>query len=402
MASRVVLGSIALSASHVLSVRQRASVDISSVSRAVAEISTLIQEQQGSTEVEKLIQQIAATPGANGDYKSSLQNAIAAIEGDVEPKILASHKETQRKLNEALSAFKSQEGAANEAFDNAKSADETYFNCVTTEQKLRGVVESKTASHSEANTAKLEACQYNSVFRFSSAKDQFEIDCDLGEAEKCLNQMARLKAAATQMETDASGKMGTSQQEYARLKGICDQKTAEELAARNALSSAEKAWSGKRGECAQMVGGRHASMCTFGTELVKKCQLEDTFSSLDAASHEEGHQMSENDRVMEWKSAGTTKCVLQKYMEKGLDGTVSNDDLNACNTSGDEMKLSREDAAVQQLKESIRCVDGPITFATGEAWRVPEGEAPASSSYSSEAFKPAFVRGLARGFAFCE
>ena len=59
MMGRAMLGGIALSASQVFSVRQRTSIDSTSISNVVAEISALIQEQQGGAEVHKLIQQIA-------------------------------------------------------------------------------------------------------------------------------------------------------------------------------------------------------------------------------------------------------------------------------------------------------------------------------------------------------
>jgi len=406
MTGRVVLGGIALSASHVFSNRQKMSLDSASVSSVVAEIGALIQEQQGGTEVQKLIQQIAerATPGADGDYKSSIEEAIAAIEAEVEPKILASHKETQSKLDAALSAFRSQAGGASEALAEAKDVDKTYFECVATEQTSRQAVESAEQSHETAEKAAAAACkaqEEDRSFTFDAAKGSynFGMDCDLGDAEACQSQMDKLEEAVAKMEKDLTTAMDADQKQYDGLKAVCARKTLERNNARGALATAEKVFSGKRTQCANSVAGRRERMCSFGTELVKKCEMEDTFNKLDAASREEGHAMSESDRAQEWKAARTTKCMLQKYMEKGLDGSVNSDLLNACNEGGDEMKLARQDAVAKQLKEGVRCADGPITFASGQAWNVPEGGAPASSSYSKVAFKPAFS--LTRGFGFC-
>jgi len=399
-----VLGGIALSAPHVFSSRQRTSVDSMSVSSVVAEISALIQEQQGGAEVHKLMQQIAAkaTPGADGDYKKSMEEAIAAIEGEVEPKILASHKETQSKLNAALSAFRSQAGGASEAFDAAMGVDKAYFECVATEQALRQAVESAVQTEETANNGAVAACkaqEEDRSFAFDAAEgNNFGIDCDLGDAKACQSQMDKLEEVVKKMETDLTNGLDADQARYDGLKAVCDQKTKENKEARNARMAAQEAWSVKRRQCANSVAGRRESMCSFGTELVKKCELEANFNKLDAASNEEGHAMSESDRVQEWKAARTTKCMLQKYMKEGLDGSVSSDLLNACNEDDDTMKLARQDAVVQQLKER-RCADGPIAFATGQAWNVPEGKEPASSSYSKAAFKPAFS--LTRGFGFC-
>jgi len=405
MTGRVVLGGIALSASHVFSVRQKMSVDSTSVSSVVAEISALIQEQQGGAEVHKLMQQIAAkaTPGADGDYKKSMEEAIAAIEGEVEPKILASHKETQSKLNAALSAFRSQAGGASEAFDAAMGVDKAYFECVATEQALRQAVESAVQTEETANNGAVAACkaqEEDRSFAFDAAEgNNFGIDCDLGDAKACQSQMDKLEEVVKKMETDLTNGMDADQARYDSLKAVCDRKTEENKEARNARMAAQEAWSVKRRQCANSVAGRRESMCSFGTELVKKCELEANFNKLDAASNEEGHAMSESDRVQEWKAARTTKCMLQKYMKEGLDGSVNSDLLNACNEDDDKMKLDRADEVAKQLKEGVRCADGPITFANGQAWNVPEGKEPASSSYSKAAFKPAFS--LTRGFGFC-
>jgi len=407
MTSRVVLGGLALGASHVFSVRQRMSLDSTSVSSVVAEISALIQDQQGGAEVHKLIQQIAekATPGADADYKNSMKAAIAAIEAEVEPKILASHRETQRKLDEALSAFKSQADSAGEAFAAAKDIDKTYFECVAIEQTLRQTVESavqKAEDAKESATAACKAQEEDRSFAFDAAEGDynFGLDCDLGDAEACQRQTAKLEEAVAKMETDLTTAMDADQKRYDSLKAVCDRNNNAAAAADSALSAAEKKWSAQRGQCANMVGGRKEAACSFGTELKSKCQKESDFDILDARSREEGHDMSEGDRVQEWKAARTAKCMLQKYMEKGLDGSVDSDLLNACNEDDDEMKLTRQDAAAQQFKEGLACADGPIRFSSeGEEWTVPEGKAPASSGYKKVAYMPVFS--VSRGFGFC-
>ena len=87
-----------------------------------------------------------------------MKEAVAAIEAEVEPKILASHKEAQSKLDAALSAFRSQAGSASEAFAAAKDIDKTYFECVATEQTLRQTVESAVQTHEAAKNSATAAC----------------------------------------------------------------------------------------------------------------------------------------------------------------------------------------------------------------------------------------------------
>ena len=94
------------------------------------------------------------------------------------------------------------------------------------------------------------------------------------------------------MEKDLTTAMGADQKRYNGLKAVCDRNKFSAAAAESAFSAAQESWSAKRTQFANSIGGRREASCSFGTELVKKCELENKFIKPDAASRQDGHATS--------------------------------------------------------------------------------------------------------------
>merc|ERR1719401_3365346 len=128
----------------------------------------------------------------------------------------------------------------------------------------------------------------------------------------------------------------------------------------------------------------------------------------DGACHhcqvEEDCEYSHPDRVAEWRTTALTKCMLSKV----VDGSeIDEASLNACeqavNFAYDVGTLDRKSQIFAELTaaDKFTCSEDHIKF-RGETWRVPQGEAPASSEYTTESFLPEVS--LAKGttpFGFC-
>ena len=72
-------------------------------------------------------------------------------------------------------------------------------------------------------------------------------------------------------------------------------------------------------------------MRVVGAQAQATCSAEAEFIKLVAATQQvKGDPDSEVDREVEWMASRSTKCMLTKAMQKGLDGAVAGANLDAC------------------------------------------------------------------------
>merc|ERR1712129_364391 len=129
------------------------------------------------------------------------------------------------------------------------------------------------------------------------------------------------------------------------------------------------------------------------------------YATLAAATMQaKGDADSEVDRENEWIASRTTKCMISKSMEKGLNTAVAGADLDACSSqvsfAKDVGKLNLRQAELDKLAKTNACADGLITFFNGQTWIVPPGAKPASKSYTRTKFTPQ-LDPTAANFDFC-
>merc|ERR1719343_581127 len=146
-------------------------------------------------------------------------------------------------------------------------------------------------------------------------------------------------------------------------------------------------------------------MCVYGSKLQDKCTAEGAYKQLMAASKKaNGDVHSEMDREKEWVSTLTTKCLVGKFIQKGLDNSLTAADMDACAAQGnfgkDVGELNRREKEFAALAASNTCSAGPVKFFNGFTWTVPAGAKPKSSEYVRSLFKPQ-VSLSGKAFAFC-
>lgn len=394
----LLVGGLALSLAEVASVRQR--VDTASAVSAVEAIAALLQERNMGTE--ELLHQLsgyaAVTPGTEGSFVKSLKTLAQGIEANVEKKITDGQAATQGKLDSHFQSLEAANTATNTAKKTAVDSDKSWFECAADEQAKRQSAEASEQSLTDSRSNENEACQLqqdNKGFKFDAmGKYKLDFECDHSVAGNCrLALKTWQESALQQMFTDAEAALETEEKHYGSLKASCDSKKKARVQAQSSLNSAETAWSTKRAACSKLASQRQASMCAFGTKAQAKCSAEAEYTKLVSATKQaKGDADSEVDRESEWVASGTTKCMIEKSVMKGLKGNIDNADLDACSGQVDFAqevgKLNLRQKELFTLSNANTCSDSPITFFNGQTWNVPAGDKPSSKSYTRTKFSP--------------
>jgi hypothetical protein len=391
---------LALSLAEVGSVRQR--IEAASAVNAVETIGALLQERNMGTE--ELLHQLsgfahsAVTPGAEGDFGNSLKVVEQKIETQIEQNIKDSQTATQAKLDSLFTGFEAANTAANTAKKTAVDTDKSWFECAADEQAKRQASESAEQSLTDSRSNENEACQLqqdNQGFKFdATGKYTMEFACDHSVDGNCKAALKTWQESVLQkMFADAEAALEKDETNYNGLKASCDAKTQARVQAQSSLDSAESAWSTKRASCKTLASQRQTSMCDFGNKAQAKCAAEAGYTKLVAATKQaKGDADSEVDRQNEWMASRTTKCMIAKSMQKGLNGAVAGADLDACSGqvdfAKDVGKLNTRQAELDKLSKGNICADGLITFFNGQTWSIPAGAKPSSKSYTRTKFTP--------------
>jgi len=149
--------------------------------------------------------------------------------------------------------------------------------------------------------------------------------------------------------------------------------------------------------CEQLSAEHVDAKCTYGKNMKAKCGAEAEFENLIAetkAANEPGNAFSEPDRMTEWATAVTTKCMIEKDAAKGLSGALEDSALAQCTQEANSAfaanvgMLNRYENDYKRNSGSNPCEEGPISFFNGQEWMVPESKNPMAVEYVRVAYKP--------------
>jgi len=386
MPSKLALGSIALSLSHVASYRQKIAMleKESSAIHMVDAISARL-ELKDFAGVQGLIQEmVGVTPGAGEAFKGAISKAVPDIRAEVIQKIKKGHEATQTQLDQDIAKLTGAGGAADQSKKGADVADQALFECYAAQQKKTKAAEDAREALGNAKAEQEEACQLqedNKDFEYSTDATP-SIECDFGVQGQCDEKLAAFDAELDNISQDASGKLSAEQEQYNALKATCEKKTAKTLAAEGVLAAAEAALASQRANCDKLHEARTGKVCSYGEAVQAKCASEGAFQTLVAATNrakDEENVNSEVDRIQEWLAAYTTDCMLGRASEK-WDGAIDPEDMKTCTEKATEARyaqaigtLHRHEGAFKQLSGSNPCADGPISFYNGQEWSVVGG-----------------------------
>jgi len=117
-------------------------------------------------------------------------------------------------------------------------------------------------------------------------------------------------------------------------------------------------------QCDGIKQSRLTKICKAGGEWQSKCGFESAYTQLLDAQ-----KVDEAERIQEWQSTSTMKCLLKKYADGRLVDVASIDDLEDC--SGGELadRLNFRLNTFQGFAATEKC-SGSVPFTNGETWRV--------------------------------
>jgi len=376
-------------------------------------ISGLLQAHGANSEVLanlKMLTSHSITPGATDSLNEILVRVIGEIETNVESKIKSGHTDTQKAIDQRIDDLRS---ATTEAVDHkseADAADNAWFECVRAEKAARVAIEEAEADLAQSRSNRNEPCQLQqdrAPYAWGPTAAQLKFVCDISQHGNCDQQLQNYESQIRNMVAGLKSDVKAKVESYQEAKQACDAAKADVVEKQYARDAAVSAWESKRRECMHKHEPRQVAMCLFGVSLQNKCAKVDAYNTLMAQIDQvKGGEYSHPDRVAEWRTTALTKCMLSKV----VDGAEVNEaTLNACEQSVNFAydvvgTLDRKSEVFAELTaaEKFTCSEDNIKF-RGETWEVPQGEAPASSEYTTKSFLPEVS--LAKGttpFGFCK
>jgi len=365
----------------------------------VEKIGALIQAKDKTVANSKAIDDLrmiaAITPEANGLLAESLTNVIADITKNVDSKIISGFSASQ---NDVVASITSLTDATREAVTQnglALTADKTWLDCVDDEKSKRVAVENAVIDRDAANAATVAPCQQQEDSKlFTSdpmAANPLDFACDFSAPDDCTVKQTAYNAMIDGIVTKLNTDLEKATEAWKAAKHSCDAAVSHADLKEQARVDAVSAWEDQRRACQTQHEKRQLGLCNFGEALQNKCEKVNMYHSLIAeVDAVNGGAHSEPDRAAEWKTTQVTKCMLQKVIE-GVDLDASA--LDFCETtvsyagSVGVFDRKQNDFATQTSETNFSCHEQTITF-NGVIRHVPEGEAPASSAYTSEPFHP--------------
>ena len=347
------------------------------------------------------------TPGATDSMNEILTRVIGEIEQKVESKIKTGHTSTQAAIDEKVADLTAATASAVDEKKKADGLDLAWFQCVADEKAKRVDIENAEEYLKEAQQAQIAPCKLQedrAYFLTNPNPDKYKMVCDFNE-DTCDTNLksweAQVEALVSSTESGAKDAVAS----WTEAKNACDAAKANVAAAETALEDANQAWSAQRSKCLAAHESRTVAMCLFGAQLQRKCETSAAYSELITEVDGNGGEHSHSDRVYEWEGTAVTKCMLQKVIE----GTeIDSAALDACHQSvnfdRDVGVLDKKGSTFEDLTSPAKftCEESTIAF-YGQAWEVPEGDAPHSSEYVIKAFAPAVSLATdAAPFAFCD
>lgn len=371
----------------------RSKVDMKSAGavQAVDTIASMLSLQH--EEIRRIAEAVdaQATPGASDPYTNSLKKVVDKIKVELKAKVTEAQDAAQNNIDDALTAVQEAEAGAVVAKGVADKQDKAWFACVSQELNLKTFQETAEEKLAAAKQDEQEAHaleQKSSAFTFDAGdKYQMEMECDNDVEGECMQAKGVLIRSMKKMLQDASAALKAKQNYYNDVVAELGEREQETVAAEQVLETAGENHASHRNRCQASKLRRDRAICEYGDTLQAKGVQEGDFKAVIAAVDGKS-EMSESDRVQEWKTLSHTECMLERGIEKGLEEPIDDEDHQACSELPDLEALDRKTAEIGQLSESHANEAGPITFGSGgEGWKVTSnGEA--AADYTKEDFKP--------------
>lgn len=365
----------------------------------VEKIGALIQAKDKNVANSKAIDNLrmiaAITPEANGLLVESLTNVIADITKNVDSKIISGFTASQTAVVASITSLTDTTQEALTKKGLANTADQTWLDCVKDEKSKREAIENAVIARDAANTATVAPCQHQEDSKvFTSdpmAANPLDFACDFSALDDCAEKQTAYNALVNGIVTKLNSDLEKATEAWTAAKNSCDAAVATADLKEQDRVDAVSAWEDQRRACQTQHEMRQLGLCNFGEALQNKCEKVNAYNSLIAeVDAVNGGAHSEPDRAAEWKTTQVTKCMLEKVIE-GVDLDAIALDLceTTVNYAGSVGVFDRKqnDFATQTSETNFSCKEQTITF-NEVIWHVPEGEAPASSAYTSEPFHP--------------
>jgi len=388
--------------------------DVASASRNHLKVDKTASAHQVMDRINALLQtrglgtaKTSITPEAQESMNSALTRVVTEIEEKVESRIKEGHRGTQEAINKAIDELKGSTDQAVQRKNAANMHDQYWFDCVKEEKAKRVAIEEAEKALAQAQKEQVAPCQqqdYSKMFTAQPDADKFV--CDISEHGNCQPQMssyqAHIDGLVAGVRTDATAATAS----WTEAKKQCDAAKYNVAEKQAALEAANKAWRAQRQSCMTQHENRAVAMCLFGRHLQGKCEHSSAYLALIAEVEKvNGGEHSHPDRQQEWKVTSMTKCMLEKVIS-GSD--IDNGVLDTCegavnyDASVGALDKKADEYARLTAADKFTCSESYISF-IGQNWNVPEGEAPASSEYTTADFQPAVnLDPSAAPFGFCQ
>jgi len=352
----------------------------------------------------RLASEARETPGATESLNEILNQVMADLEANVETKITAGVQDTQQAIDQSVGDLTAATEAALEKKALADEHDLSWITCVGEEKAKLQDVEAAEVALEQAEQSVVAPCQEQAdkdLFSFKPDSD-FEFSCSFG-AGACAAGVADYKVQVNNMLStfDTNAEQATASWEDA--KGRCDAAHADVAAKTTALGEAQSAWTNQRSTCLEKHEARQLDICLFGEDLQHKCSKKDAYLGLmaevdqvDAGVH------SQPDRLAEWQTVQTVKCMLSKVVAGTELTTTAMDECESNQAGAPELPaLDRRegDFAEWTSVANFNCEEQTITF-NGETWEIPESD-PKSEQYQKVPFNPEVNLVNPPAFSFC-
>jgi hypothetical protein len=248
------------------------------------------------------------------EVRTGIEQIIATIDTDIIFHIKQDHDGTQEKIDYLVEAHTNKSLTANTRYNDAKTKDTTWYNCVAAEV---GLIPTTCDNSTPVN------CPPNGLYSYTVAENKRTLTCDFSGGNDCSKELngwqpvrddalgfkAELENWVVEnLETPGVG-LQLDSSNYVAAKQSC------ETAVDHQEGNCTEAWCNKRAECAQNMASRQVGICRFGDAYQHKCEAKAAYDALILQVNGAGTIYSESDRQNEYDVAELIKCLLQGYLD---------------------------------------------------------------------------------------
>lgn len=344
----------------------------------------------------------AITPGAKASLDAALKEVINQLEEKVITKIKGFHDKTQVAINEAIGNLQASTQAAIQKKEAADNADQTWVDCVEQEKAAAKAIETARGDKQQAEAAVTSLCKRmedRDNISMNQTADQMKFECDISKIGNCDAQVLKYEAQIDSMMSTMTTNVAGHVKSWTEANIACTAAKTELTSKTNALLEREEQWAKQRKTCNDNHATRVMSMCAFGTKFNMKCFDVSNYQNLSQRINESGDEMSDPDRVKEWKTVGVTKCMLLEITQgKDIDAAA----LSQCEAQSDAASFAKNVGVLdtkggvfqdETTTSKFTCSEQTLKF-HGQTWDMSateDGSKVASAAYVKKAAKETAV-----------